>query len=67
MPTDVSSNFAASCGVTDERCLLEIKRLNNGGEIVRITIHVVMRRRLARAAVSATVDAYATIPVLGKK
>src|SRR5215468_6959922 len=67
VPTDVSSNFAASCGVTDKRCLLEIKRLNNGGEIVRITIHVVMRRCLARAAVSATIDAYATIPVLGKK
>src|SRR5262245_5197366 len=44
MPTDVSSNFAASCGVTDKCCLLEIKRLNNSGEIVRITIHVVTRR-----------------------
>ncbi len=41
--------------MADERGLLEIERLDHGGKIVGITVHIVSRRRLTRPAMAATV------------
>jgi hypothetical protein len=55
VPADVASNLAAAGGVTHQRGVLEVKRLDHGCEIVGIAVHVVRGGGLARTAVPAPV------------
>ena len=42
MTTNVASDLASACGVTDERGLSQIESFNYGREVVSIAIHVVV-------------------------
>src|SRR3954453_8569442 len=55
MAADVARHFAAAGGVAHQRGVLEVERLDHGGKIVGISVHVVPRRGLARPAMTATV------------
>jgi hypothetical protein len=41
--SDIASNFAAACGVADERGASEIERLDDGSKVIGIAVHVVAR------------------------
>src|ERR1041385_9567704 len=55
MASDVACNLASACGVTYKSDILEIQFFNHSCQIVGVGIHVISRRRLARAAVTTAV------------
>ena len=52
---DVARDFAAAGGVAHQRDVLEIERLDHGGQIVGIAVHVVSGRGLAGSAMATPV------------
>jgi hypothetical protein len=42
MTTNVASDLASTCGVTDERGLSEIEGFDYGREVVGIAVHIVV-------------------------
>ena len=59
---DVARDLTAAGGVADDRDVVQVERLDEGGEIVRVAVHVVARRRLAGTAVAARSCAMARKP-----
>ena len=41
MAPDVTSHFASTCGVTDQRDIVEIQLLDESRQIVSVAVHVV--------------------------
>jgi hypothetical protein len=62
--TDVPGDLAAACGVADQDRIPQVQRFDDGCEIVGIAVHVVVGRRLARAAMTAPVERHATVAML---
>ena len=52
---DVARHLAASGGEPDEGDITEVERLDDGGEIIGVGVHLVAVPRLCRAAVAAAV------------
>jgi hypothetical protein len=55
MASDISRDFTATGGVTDERGSFQIKRLDQSRKIVSVAVHVVSSSGLARPAVATAI------------
>ena len=62
MATDVPRDFAAPRRVTDVNRVLQVERLDQRREVVRVRVHIVSVPRLARAPVPAAIVGDATVP-----
>jgi hypothetical protein len=61
----IAGDFTAARGVADVDRVLQVKRVDEHGEIISIGVHVVAVPRLARSAVSAAVMGDAAVSVGG--
>ena len=64
---NVTRDFAAAGGMTDVDCILQIERLDQLRQIVRVCVHVVPGPRLARPAVPAPIVRNAAVAALRQK
>src|SRR5271170_760152 len=55
MPPDVTGDFTAASGVAHMDCVLQVKFLSEGQEIVGVCVHLVAVPRLRRTAVPSPV------------
>lgn len=55
MAADVAGHFAAAGGVADQRGALDIQRVEHGGQVIGVGVHVVALGRLVRAAMATAV------------
>ena len=67
MPADVAGDFPAAGGVADQRGVVQVERLDDGGEVVGVAVHVVAGGGLAGPAVAAPVVRDGAVAVLGEE
>jgi len=67
VPSDVARHFASARGVTDQRDILEIKRLDESCQIVGVPIHVIPGPSLTGSAVAAPVMCDHAESILGEE
>src|SRR5262249_16214457 len=67
MPSDIACHFASARGVTDQRDILEIKRLKDCRQILSVSVHVVPVPGLSRTAMPTPVVCNHTEAILGEE
>ena len=67
MPANVADHLAATGGVSYVNCLLQVKLVDERGQIVRISVQIVAVPRLTRPAVAAAVVRNAAVPARGEE